>query len=100
MSESAPQNGSLESFGLFIDGQQVDAASGRTFESTNPYTGQPWAVLADGSPDDVDRAVASSRAAFSRVAERISKFSGRSVSGKTSPCSVTIRSQSGRGLIR
>lgn len=54
----------LETFGLFIDGQVVDAASGRTFESQNPYTGRPWAVVADGGPEDVDRAVASSRAAF------------------------------------
>ncbi|KQT94940.1 carnitine dehydratase [Marmoricola sp. Leaf446] len=64
MSETAAQTGSLESFGLFIDGQRVDAASGKTFESTNPYTGRPWAVLADGGPEDVDRAVASARAAF------------------------------------
>ena len=54
----------LQSFGLFIDGQQVEALSGRTFESQNPYTGSPWAIIADGGPDDVDRAVASSRAAF------------------------------------
>nr|WP_202388432.1 aldehyde dehydrogenase [Nocardioides flavescens] len=54
----------METFGLFIDGQVVDAASGRTFESQNPYTGRPWAVVADGGPEDVDRAVASSRAAF------------------------------------
>ncbi|QIK68424.1 aldehyde dehydrogenase [Nocardioides sp. HDW12B] len=54
----------MERFGLFIGGQVVEAASGRTFESTNPYTGRSWAVLADGAPEDVDRAVASARAAF------------------------------------
>ncbi|GGF39334.1 aldehyde dehydrogenase [Marmoricola endophyticus] len=54
----------LETFGLFIDGKVVDARSGRTFTSQNPYTGQPWATLADGGPEDVDRAVASARAAF------------------------------------
>ena len=54
----------LETFGLFIDGASVDARSGRTFESQNPYTGRPWAVIADGGPEDVDRAVASSREAF------------------------------------
>ncbi len=57
-------NEELERFGLFIDGESVPAASGATFESQNPYTGRPWAVLADGAPEDVDRAVASSRAAF------------------------------------
>lgn len=59
-----PPRTELESFGLFIDGQVVDAASGRTFESTNPYTGRAWARVADGGPEDVDRAVASARAAF------------------------------------
>ncbi|GAA2007178.1 MAG: aldehyde dehydrogenase [Nocardioides sp.] len=58
------ESGDLETFQLFIDGERVDALSGRTFESTNPYTGRPWAVVADGGPEDVDRAVASARAAF------------------------------------
>jgi (Z)-2-((N-methylformamido)methylene)-5-hydroxybutyrolactone dehydrogenase len=61
--EQTPQT-QLETFRLFIGGESVDAASGATFESTNPYTGQSWAVLADGGPEDVDRAVASSREAF------------------------------------
>jgi aldehyde dehydrogenase (NAD+) len=54
----------LEEFKLFIDGRSVDALSGKTFESQNPYTGQPWAVIADGGPDDVDVAVGAARAAF------------------------------------
>lgn len=64
----------LETFGLFIDGQVVDAASGRTFESQNPYTGEAWATIADGGPEDVDRAVASSRAAFEGEWGRMSGF--------------------------
>ena len=54
----------LEDFKLFIDGKSVDAVSGRTFESQDPYQGRPWARLADGGPADVDLAVTSSRAAF------------------------------------
>ena len=54
----------LEVFGLFIDGKSVDALSGKTFVSQNPYTGQPWATLADGGPEDIDRAVESARNAF------------------------------------
>ena len=54
----------LEDFGLFIGGKTVDALSGKTFESQNPYTGEPWARLADGSPEDVDHAVAAARTAF------------------------------------
>ena len=54
----------LEEFRLFIDGKSVDSVSGRTFESLNPYTGRPWARVADGTPEDVDAAVAAARTAF------------------------------------
>ena len=54
----------LETFKLFINGKSVDAVSGKTFESLNPYTGKPWARLADGGPADVDLAVEAARAAF------------------------------------
>jgi (Z)-2-((N-methylformamido)methylene)-5-hydroxybutyrolactone dehydrogenase len=60
----------LETFKLFIDGKSVDALSGRTFESTNPYTGKPWARLADGGPEDVDAAVAAARTAFGEWGRR------------------------------
>jgi acyl-CoA reductase-like NAD-dependent aldehyde dehydrogenase len=49
---------------MLIGGRAVDAASGRTFESENPYTGQSWAVVPDGGPEDVDAAVAAARAAL------------------------------------
>jgi aldehyde dehydrogenase (NAD+) len=64
----------LEEFGLFIDGRSVPALSGRTFESQNPYTGRPWAVIADGGPEDVDVAVGSARAAFDGEWGRMSGF--------------------------
>jgi aldehyde dehydrogenase (NAD+) len=54
----------LEEFKLFINGRSVDAQSGKTFESQNPYLGRPWATIADGGPEDVDEAVAAARAAF------------------------------------
>jgi aldehyde dehydrogenase (NAD+) len=57
-------DGALEEFRLFLDGKQVEALGGRTFDSLDPYTGRPWARLADGGPEDVDVAVASARAAF------------------------------------
>lgn len=57
-------SGELEQFRMLIGGKWVDAASGRTFESQNPYTGKPWAVVPDGGPEDVDAAVAAARAAF------------------------------------
>ena len=63
-STTAQPTGALEEFGMFIGGRSVGAASGRAFESQNPYTGTPWAQLADGGPADVDAAVASARAAL------------------------------------
>jgi acyl-CoA reductase-like NAD-dependent aldehyde dehydrogenase len=54
----------FEEFKLFINGRAVDALSGKTFESQNPYLGKPWARIADGRPEDVDLAVGSARAAF------------------------------------
>jgi phenylacetaldehyde dehydrogenase len=49
---------------LFIDGRWVDAASGETFETPNPATGEPLATIASGGPEDIDRAVRVARRAF------------------------------------
>jgi acyl-CoA reductase-like NAD-dependent aldehyde dehydrogenase len=54
----------LEEFKLFVDGRSVDALSGRTFESHNPYLDRSWARIADGGPEDIDVAVGAARAAF------------------------------------
>jgi len=53
--------GELEHFRMLIGGKAVDAESEATFESQNPYTGRPWAVVPDGGPADVDAAVAAAR---------------------------------------
>lgn len=53
----------MQEFGLFLDGAMVPAASGATYESINPATGAPWAVVAAAGVEDVERAVASARAA-------------------------------------
>ncbi|HEU4617862.1 MAG TPA: aldehyde dehydrogenase [Gammaproteobacteria bacterium] len=49
---------------MLIDGARVDAAGGEWFESYNPYTGQPWALIPRGTAEDVNRAVAAARRAF------------------------------------
>ena len=56
--------GELTEFKMVIGGKAVDAISGRTFESQNPFTGRPWALVPDGGPEDVDAAVAAARAAL------------------------------------
>ncbi|MBV9312393.1 MAG: aldehyde dehydrogenase [Pseudonocardia sp.] len=54
----------LQRFHMLIGGKAMEAASGAVFESQNPYTGQPWAVIPDGGPEDVDAAVAAARSAL------------------------------------
>jgi aldehyde dehydrogenase (NAD+) len=54
----------LVRYSLYINGKWADPASGAHFESHNPYTGQPWALIARGNREDVDRAVRAAHAAF------------------------------------
>jgi phenylacetaldehyde dehydrogenase len=49
---------------LFINGQWCDAASGQTFETPDPATGETLARVAEGSAEDIDRAVRAARRAF------------------------------------
>src|SRR5690349_16178368 len=47
----------LVPYELFIGGAAVAAEDGGTFQSVDPTQGAPWAVVAEGTPGDVDRAV-------------------------------------------
>jgi len=49
---------------MWIDGRAVDAASGATFPTYDPATGEVIAQVAAGDREDVDRAVAAARRAF------------------------------------
>jgi acyl-CoA reductase-like NAD-dependent aldehyde dehydrogenase len=49
---------------LVIGGERPGAADGRTFETLDPATGAPIAVVAHAGAEDVDRAVRAARAAF------------------------------------
>src|SRR4029450_4267585 len=49
---------------LMIDGQWVDAASGKTFPIENPAIGEVIAHAAEGDKKDIDRAVKAARRAF------------------------------------
>ena len=54
----------LKKHRMLIGGQWVEPASGAWFESVNPYTAQPWALIPRGGKGDVDRAVAAAKGAF------------------------------------
>jgi len=49
---------------MLIDGKWVEAASGKTFETYNPATGEVLARVAEGDRADIDRAVKAARRAF------------------------------------
>jgi len=49
---------------MFINGKWVEAASGKTFPSYNPATGEVMAKVAEGDREDIDRAVKAARKAF------------------------------------
>ena len=49
---------------LIINGEAVDAASGKTFTTMNPATEEPLCAVAEAGAEDVDRAVKAARAAF------------------------------------
>src|SRR5579862_8176683 len=49
---------------MLINGQWVEAASGKTFPTYNPATGEVLARVAEGDKEDIDRAVKAARAAF------------------------------------
>ena len=53
-----------KTFQNYIGGEWVDSASGETFESTSPATGDSIGVFPRSNADDVDRAVAAAKAAF------------------------------------
>jgi (Z)-2-((N-methylformamido)methylene)-5-hydroxybutyrolactone dehydrogenase len=56
--------GGLRRYRMLIGGEWVDARSCETFESVNPFTGRPWAVLPRAGEADVDAAVRAARRAF------------------------------------
>jgi len=53
-----------EKYSHFIGGEWVESASGRTFETRNPATGELLAQVAAGDASDVDRAVETAWQAF------------------------------------
>jgi aldehyde dehydrogenase (NAD+) len=60
----------LRPFLNLADGARVAASAGGTFESFDPYTGKPWALIPRCTAADVDRAVAAARTAFRAPAWR------------------------------
>ncbi len=55
---------------LVIDGERVEAAEGRTFDTVNPASGDRFRTVAEAGPEDADRAVRAAARAFEDWAVR------------------------------
>jgi aldehyde dehydrogenase (NAD+) len=64
MPESVMVEQGLQKYRMYIGGEWLDPASGEWFESYNPYTGKPWALVPKGTAADVERAVEAAHRAF------------------------------------
>jgi acyl-CoA reductase-like NAD-dependent aldehyde dehydrogenase len=54
----------LEEFGFYVGGEPGTPRRGEHFESVDPATGRPWALIADADVEDVDECVRNAREAF------------------------------------
>jgi acyl-CoA reductase-like NAD-dependent aldehyde dehydrogenase len=78
---SAPAQ--LPHFSLVIDGQLTEPASGRRYESIDPFSGVPWATAADGGEADVNLAVAAARRALAvGAADRVRPGPAHAAAGR------------------
>jgi aldehyde dehydrogenase (NAD+) len=64
---------------LLINGRWVDSASGKTFPTINPSTGEVITQVAESDAADVDKAVSAARAAFEKGAWRKMTASQRGI---------------------
>ena len=56
--------GRLENFKMLIDGEWVLSSDNKTFESSNPTTGESWCTIPEASTTDVNGAVEAAHKAF------------------------------------
>jgi acyl-CoA reductase-like NAD-dependent aldehyde dehydrogenase len=63
--------------GLYIDGEFVESLDGATLDVLNPHDGSVLAVVAEGGPDDIDRAVNVAQRAFESWSRTSSADRGR-----------------------
>src|SRR5215470_13795273 len=64
MSAMSDTRQKLKTYQTYMDGKWVDAASGKTFETLDPYTGEAWARIPECDETDVNRAVEAAYRAF------------------------------------
>jgi len=55
----------VQTYKMFINGEWVDAESGKTFTTVNPSTGEELGRVPQAGHEDVDKAVNAANQAFS-----------------------------------
>ncbi|SDL95618.1 aldehyde dehydrogenase [Bacillus sp. OK048] len=58
------KSNTIQQYQMYIGGEFVDAISGAVIESTNPASGQVWALIPRGQKEDVDRACQEAKQCF------------------------------------
>jgi aldehyde dehydrogenase (NAD+) len=58
----------MQRYQMYIDGKYIESASGKYFDSYNPFTGEVWAHIAQGNAEDVERAVRTAHQAMTEGA--------------------------------
>ena len=101
----------------FINNEFVHSVAEGTFETLNPATNRPIGVVADGQPEDVDRAVKAARKAFDdgpwpkmnaearskklrKIADLIEKYADGIAEREIADCGVPIRQIKGGAIPR
>jgi (Z)-2-((N-methylformamido)methylene)-5-hydroxybutyrolactone dehydrogenase len=56
----------LKEYQTYIDGKWCDASSGKKFQTFDPYTGEPWALIPECDAKDADRACEAAWRAFDK----------------------------------
>lgn len=59
----------VQALKMYIDGKWVESESGRTFDATNPATGEVIATLPEGTRLDAQRAIDAARASKHKIAK-------------------------------
>ena len=65
---------SLPSYDLYIGGRSVPPRGAERFPTYNPFTQQPWGMIAQADADDVAEAIATARATFERTWRQTSGY--------------------------
>lgn len=77
MTASSETDARLETYDLFIDGDSNPAEEPERFETKDPATAEPFAMVARGREADIDRAVGAARSAFPSWRSKAPKERGR-----------------------